>query len=368
MKFFKKNIILFFSILFLFSCQKNVQTNLKATNEYSTYFKIENYKNYKKVTVVLKDQSTRIYILTYDTEKLSDSLKQYTIIKLPIKNAVYFSTTQLGFIEKLDKRETVKGVCGCKYIYDSILFAKYKAGEIEEIGNYPNINTEKIIQIKPDVVFAYDFDSKIANIEQVLNKFNIPVVFVNEYQESHPLGRAEWIKFFGAFLDADSLANKIFSEIETNYKLIAENKKSTPNGILLNIPFQGIWYLPGRESYFVKMLTDAGGNYLWKEFKGNQSYPVNVEKIYSKKDSISIWLNTGRATNLNEILESEPKIKLFYNDSIRIYNNIKRTSKEGGNDFWESGVVRPDLILQDLNKIIENTADSNNLIYYLEIK
>jgi len=359
-------IVIIFMTIFIFSC-KRIDNKIVTTNEYASLYKIEEFNGYKKIKIELNDKTTRTYILT-EKDNIDDSLKKYTFVKLPIKKAVYLSTTQLGFVETLNKRETVKGVCSGYYIYDAKLQKAYNSGEIEEIGSYPNINTEKIIQINPDVVFAYDFDSKVMSTEDMLKKFNIPVVYVNEYLESHPLGRAEWIKFFGAFFQEDSLANYIFKEIEERYNSISKKQLKEKKGILLNIPFQGIWYLPGKDSYFVKMIKDAGGNYLWNNLQGVSSYPVTLEQIYAKKDSIDIWLNTGRAKTIKEIINTEPKVKLFYNNSIKIYNNTKRINHNGGNDFWESGVVRPDLILQDLNYIFEGDVQDDSLVYYFQIK
>lgn len=122
---------------------------------------------------------------------------------------------------------------------------------------------EKIVSLKPDIIFAYAIGKKDMPHIDKLRSLGIPVVYTAEYLEPHPLGRAEWIKFFAAFFDKEHLADTIFNKIEQEYlniKTKASNIKNKPQ-VLLNTPFEGIWYLPGTSSYMVQLINDAGGKY-----------------------------------------------------------------------------------------------------------
>ena len=359
--------VFFILILFLFSCKNFRKKNFLPDNDYAVFFKIENFENYKKISVKNDFNQLKIYILTKDKTSIPDSLKnKNTIIKIPIKSAVYLSTTFLGFVEALNERQTVRGIDNGKYIYDRKISAMWKHGKVVELGQVSATNVEKIIELNPDVVFVNDFDIQVNKFAEKLAKFNIPVIIVHEYRELQPLGRAEWIKFFGEFFDKEKEADSIFLEIKKHYKKISQLKKTEKPGILVNIPFRGVWYLPGGNSYFAHLISDAGGNYLWKNNPDYKSFIVSMEEVLSKKDSVDIWLNTGQATNIKTILQSDKSMDLlFENETIKIYNNNKRLNKYGGNDFWESGVVRPDLVLHDLFYIFHHKKiNPDSLVYY----
>jgi iron complex transport system substrate-binding protein len=80
-----------------------------------------------------------------------------------------------------------------------------------------------------------------------------------------------------------------------------------------------------------------------------------------------VWLNTNEKTKRSQILDVDSRLEnLAPYKNARIYNNNKITSEYGGSDFWESGIVHPDIILQDLRKIF--TEDDDSLHYYRRLE
>ncbi len=363
-------------IIFLsFSCntakehQKKNNNNAKG-NEFAQGFELQNYGRLKKITVFNQGENS-IYYLIPKKYRIPDSLKDKNIIRIPVKKVVCLSTTYLGFLEKLEERKTICGVSTANLIYDSLLQERVKNGKIKEIGSYPNINIETIVELKPDIVFAYSLNGSTISQYEQLDKLGIKVILVNEYLESSPLGRAEWLKFFAAFFKKDKLAKKDFDKIKEQYLELKENRKKQKQkpGVLVNIPFQGIWYLPGGNSYMANLIEDAGGNYLWKDKKQKKSFTVNLENIFAKQDKIDILLNPGNANSLNDVIKAEPRISdMYFIKNDNIFNNNKRISSKGGNDFWESGVVCPQIILRDLTLIFSGQENNTNLYYYKKLK
>lgn len=365
--------VLSLSLVLSCSSEKEQQnTNLMQFPEYAEGFAVKKNKNYTQISVFNPSQNSKEqsfdYFLVKKNSTFPDSLKNRNIIKVPVKNAICLSTTFLGFIEEINERKTITGISGTKYVYDTLIREMIKNNKIKEIGSVQNLDIEKIITIKPEVVFAYDIDGSLSSKLKILDKFDIQVVLIGEYLENHPLGRAEWIEFFGYFYAKDSLAKIKFNKIEKAYKNLTDEipQKTDKPGIVLNIPFQGIWYLPGGKSYMAKLIEDAGGNYLWNNNKKNESFSVNLEEIFLKNDSIDILINPGNAKSIQDILKTDKRLKnLNCIKSKSIFNNNKRCSKSGGNDFWESGAVKPHLILKDLIFIFNNKTDS--LYYYQKI-
>lgn len=367
------------SKFFLFSaCVENEQetssNNLSyIPNEFAKGFEI-NYSDNFKVLKVNKpwqnaDNESFEYYLIPKTEEIPDSIKDKIIIRTPIESVVCLSTTHLGFIEKLNEHNSIIGLSGTYFVYDSIINSKIENKEIDEVGFEDNLNIEKIISLKPDVVFAYDITGSLSSKFEQLAQFGITVVYVGEYLETSPLGKAEWIKFFAEFFDKTEIAYQIFNETKTEYNEYIEliKEASSCPGVLVNIPFQGIWYLPGGESFMAKIIEDAGGNYLWKGKKQVESFSVSMEEIFSKNTEISSLINPGMSKSIDEILKTDSRLNnLNCIKNKRVYNNTKRVSKSGGNDFWESGTVNPHLILKDLAAIFHPEIFQQHEFYYYE--
>ena len=117
------------------------------------------------------------------------------------------------------------------------------------------------------------------------------------------------------------------------------------------------------------LISDAGGNYLGKENNTNESYAISFENALAWGSQADVWINMGNLTSKKEIKtanERFARLKVFQEGEI--YNNTKRLSPHGGNDFWESGTVHPDWILRDLMNIFYPDLMDAEMIYYEEIK
>ncbi|MBN2776710.1 MAG: ABC transporter substrate-binding protein [Bacteroidales bacterium] len=373
----KTKTLFFILITFLFihckneKTQKNADIEIINQNKYAQGFVIEKNENITKISVVNPWQNAENEVFNYylipKENTVPDSLKNEKIIFTPISKVVCLSTTHLGFLEVLDERNSIYGLSGTYYVYDSIIQQKIDANEIAEVGFEQNLDIEKIISIKPDVVFAYDITGTLNPKYEQLNKLGITVVLVGEYLENNPLGKAEWLNFFAAFYQKDSIAKEHFDFVEKEYNKntqLAVEASSFP-GVLINTPFQGIWYLPGGESYMSKIIADAGGNYLWNNKKQVESFPVSLEEIFSKNEKINILINPGVQNTKKEILATENRLsELNCIKNNNIFNNNNRIGKNGGNDIWESGTVNPHLILNDLIQIFHPELFPNTKLYY----
>ena len=117
------------------------------------------------------------------------------------------------------------------------------------------------------------------------------------------------------------------------------------------------------------LISDAGGDYLGKENTSNESYTISFENALAWGSQADVWINMGNLTSKKEIKTANERfanLKVF--NEGRIFNNTKRLSAHGGNDFWESGTVHPDWILHDLIHIFHPGLIETEMIYYEEIK
>src|SRR5690606_4394735 len=103
----------------------------------------------------------------------------------------------------------------------------------------------------------------------------------SEWQELHPLGRAEWIKVFGAITGKYEQSVEIFNEAEKSYldlkgKVIVEKKPK----VLVNAPYKELWWLPGGKSYMSVLIADAGGDYLWNDNQDAAGVQSDIEAVF----------------------------------------------------------------------------------------
>jgi iron complex transport system substrate-binding protein len=186
------------------------------------------------------------------------------------------------------------------------------------------------------------------------------------------LGRAEWIKLFGALYCKEKLADSIYkSEVDEYIKLksyVNQNIRSRPK-VLLGLPFKDTWYISSGNSYISKLISDAGGDYLWMDTESSVSMPYGIENVYLRGMKADYWLNIGSVSSRNEISNVDPRLDdllCFKNDNL--FNNNKRVTVNGGNDFWESGSLYPHMILKDIATILHPELFSDHeLTYYRKI-
>ena len=186
------------------------------------------------------------------------------------------------------------------------------------------------------------------------------------------MGKAEWIRFFSLFYDLEESAAQFFHGIDSLYNsraALTHHLKYKPR-VLNGLPWKDTWYMAGGKSFAAQLIKDAGGHYLWQDNSSREAVPLDLESVYARAVEAEIWLNPGAASSLDELSSFDERfmdLKVIQNGMI--FNNNARVNSSGGNDYWESGSVRPDLVLSDLIAVFhpELLAD-HHFIYYRQLK
>jgi iron complex transport system substrate-binding protein len=289
-----------------------------------------------------------------------------------VKSVVSFSTTHIGFISALNKTETIKGISGKDYFYDSFLRKLYGNGKIVDVGYPPSIDYETIVRINPDVVFLYGLGASEAAIIKRLADAGISTIMISEFLEDHPLGKAEWIKLFAVLFDLKEKGDSLFDAVSGHYNELipfVRDLQQKPR-VLTGLPWKGTWNMAGGSSFTARLIEDAGGDYLWKDDNSREFIPLSLEAVFSRAGDADIWINTGTATSIPDLISRDKRFENIR--AIRkglVFNNNARLNPSGGNDYWESGTVRPDLILRDLISVFHpEVLEDNELIYYRKLE
>ncbi|WP_262884249.1 ABC transporter substrate-binding protein [Flavobacterium haoranii] len=242
------------------------------------------------------------------------------------------------------------------------------SGKIREIGNNQSLNTEVILDLQPDVMVGFSVDGDMKTYKN-LERLGQKIILNSDWTEKTPLGKAEWIKFFGALYDKDAEAEKIYSQIKNDYnqaKQLATNSKTLPT-IMAGSIYEDQWFLPQGDSWAAYFLNEAHSNYLWKDSKGTGSLSLSFESVLDKAKDADFWIGPGQFTSIEEILNANPNYTHF--KAVRDKNVYSFSSKKGatgGVIYYELAPNRPDLVLKDLIKILHPEVLPNYELYFFE--
>ena len=283
------------------------------------------------------------------------------------KRIICMSSSYVAMLSTIGKQEAIAGVSGINFISDKYVVAN--SDKIGDVGYDNNINYEMVVALNPDLVLLYGVMGA-SGMESKLRELGIPYLYLGEYVESSPLGKAEWMVAVGEITGARDKAVEIFSTISERYTALATEVSLAAKEckqVMLNTPYRDSWFIPSEQNYIARIIRDAGGEPFTIAGTGNSSQPIDIEQAYIWASEADVWLNVGACNSLEELIRQNPKfadVKAVREK--RVYNNNARQTTQGGSDFWESGVVHPDVILQDLVTILQ--GNEGELYYYKQLK
>lgn len=350
----------FLFFLFCISCkdknEKKPSESLmgkEVSVDYAQTFDITDYGDFKLINV--RDpwpgaNKDFVYLLTKKGALLPENLKYDERINIPVEKIVVTSTTHIPALETLGEINSLVGFPGLDFISSEKTRERIETGKIAELGANQSINTEILLNLKPDVVVGFGVDGQNRAFDMI-KKSGIPVVYNSDWMETNPLGKAEWIKFFGALYDKLPQAMEIFREIEENYEAaikLVENIEEKPK-VLAGSMFKDRWYVPYGNSWQAGFIAAAGGEYVYNDTHGNGSMELPFEKVFANAGDADIWVAPGSFTTYAQLLESSEHYKKFKAFREReIYTYAKTRGETGGVLYYELAPSRPDLVLKDL--------------------
>lgn len=291
-------------------------------------------------------------------------------VSYAVSRIVCMSSTHIAMLESLGATEKIVAVSGLPYVSNS--YIQQHKDSIPDIGYEGNINYETLVATNPDIVLLFSVNGA-SSMEPKLRELGIPFIYIGDYVEENPLGKAEWIVVLGELIGKQKEAVQIFQGIEERYNDLKQKIKTDSLAykpkVMVNAPFTGSWFMPSTKSYVAQMIEDAGGDYIYKKNTGNSSKPIDEEEALLLLSEADLWINIGTYKNKSELLNALPK----YSDvpcvmNGNLFNNNAITTPGGGNDCYESGVMNPDIILRDMIKIFHPNLIKENFTYYHQLQ
>ena len=282
------------------------------------------------------------YLISQDTS-LNGPVEAVHLIT-PLRRMAMLSTTHIPFVSRLGRAQAVVAGANLDRIRDTELRTMIDAGLVEEVGTGQGVDRERLLALDVQAVFTYPFGKSEGGSFQGLQ---IPVVEVTEYIEEHPLGRAEWLRFFGVMLGEERMADSLFQGIAQRYEQVrvSVRKDSTPT-VLFGSCWNGQWFVPPGNSYMARLIDDAGGRYVFADRKGDGNITVDMETMITVGANADVWgmitaeegpLLSATFTGGDERLEDFKAISS---------HNLFANNKEA--DLFGQALLEPDILLQDL--------------------
>lgn len=282
---------------------------------------------------------------------------------------VAMSSTHIAMLDAIGSADKIVGVSGIDYISNPKILARRDS--IGDIGPETHADYELLLSLQPDIVLLYGVNGA-SGMEEKLRELGIPYMYVGDYLEQSPSGKAEWLVALSEITGQRDKGVKTFAEIPRRYnalkKRAAEAVGAAPK-VMINTPYNDTWFMPSTDNYSVRLIIDAGGDYIYNKNTGNASAPIDTEEAYLLASQADVWINPGMARSLADVRSMAPKIAdtpVFRSGNV--FNNNLRSTAAGGNDYYESGIVRPDLVLRDLIKIFHPELITEDFVYYQQLK
>ena len=339
---------------------------------------------YAKGFAIERDsESGAKYLVVKNPWQGAEGIAFYTEIDTlsPQKRIIAMSSSHAAMLDAVGCADRIVGLSGCRFVYNPKLSKAVAEGKISEVGYDSAFDFEKICALNTDIVLLYGIAGEAKAMTSKLDELRIPYIYIGDYLETSPLGKAEWVVALATLCGVEAEGKEFFAEVEERYNTLREQNSSLTNKprVMLNTPYRDTWFMPPHDSYMVRLIEDAGGEYVLTENGKRKtenedklsttSKPISLEEALELAIRSDFWLNLGQTASLEELKAVAPRFAKV--DAVRqgrVYNNTKRTNESRGSDFWESGAIRPDIILEDLVKILHHDAPTDSLYYYTKLQ
>lgn len=333
--------------------------NIQTEND---YYILQIFSHYNETT------DTTNYVLTKEGAVVAARYAGFKSIRVPVDNIALLHSSYISYFDFCGAKDRIKAISEVKYVVDSVVYHDVQNGKLREVGYGEGLDKEQLLDIGIDLVVTVGWPNVPNKNQQRLDELGIAQIVFSDWQESTLLGRMEWVKVVAALTGTLDLANEKFEEIAGIYDSLTQLTKALENRptVVCNLPYRGSWYVPGGNSYVSNLLYDAGGQYLWADDKGTGGLQLDFETVFAKGLTADYWINPGFSFSLQDVTDKDQRLKDFSAvRNGRVYNSVNKISRNQANDYWESGITNPHLILADMIHILHpELLPDHQMTYY----
>jgi iron complex transport system substrate-binding protein len=316
---------------------------------YAGGFSIHTFDGYKVAELRDPWDTAKIlqrYVLAGRDNPLPDNLPDGTLVRTPPENVVVYSSVHASIIDELGEAGRIIGVCEPQYIDLPAIREGLRTGRIADLGMATAPNVEKMIDLNAGCIIASPFQNSGYGQAE---KLGIPIIEAADYMEAHPLGRAEWGRFYGLLFNREAEADSIFRATEERYlalKELASAVAARPT-VLSEKRYGAFWYVPGADSYAAHFFRDAGAEYVFADISGQGSTPLAFETVLDRAGQAVFWLIKYNQAEEMSYADLRAEYTPYENFDAFKRRNIY-TCNTGKTPYYEEFPMHPDYLLADL--------------------
>jgi len=331
--------------------------------EYAENFRIYYYNDDFKMIEV---ENSLTYLVVPEGAKVPDGLPEgTTVLQSPFDQIYVAGTATMAMFHALDGLGAVRfsGLQADDWYVDAAREAM-EAGEIKFAGKYSEPDYEMLVDEGCDLAVESQMIHHTPKILELLQMMDIPVLIDCSSNESHPLGRVEWIKVYGALLCKEEEAEDFFEE-QTKVLDELEGIENTGKSVVyFYINTSGQAVVRTGTDYIAKMIEIAGGRYPFDSLtdKGGTAAGTVEEFYAAAADADYLIYNASIDNRLNSIEELTAKDKILGDIKAVKEGNVFCTDK----DFYQASDIASRMIA-DIH-IMLTDGDEDDMTFLCRVK
>ena len=334
--------------------------------QYAENFKVDYYEGgYTLLTITM--DGTRFLIIPEDGEVPQTLDKEIVVLRRPIKDTYLVASSAMDIFSELNGLYSIT-FSGQKEEgwYIEAAREEMHKGNILYAGKYSKPDYELLVSNHCTLAIENMMISHSPEVVEKLESFGIPVMIDYSSYESHPLGRVEWVKFYGALLGKEEEAERIFTDQAAILERVSASERTDKTVAFFFITSNGMVQVRQSSDYVPKMIELAGGNYIFQNLGDPETkrstMNIQVEEFYaSAKDADFLIYNSsidGGVSNVEELLD---KCELLADFKAVENGNVWCTT----NDMYQQSLAIGYLI-EDIHAMIQGENDDMNYLYHLD--
>ncbi|MBL7963194.1 MAG: ABC transporter substrate-binding protein [Flavobacteriales bacterium] len=321
-----------------------------AGPRYASHFHVQHRADGSQLLLVFGDRMdtvARYHVVSRGSS--TTAIAGAVRLAVPLERVAVASTTHIPFFTALGKADVLTGVAHANEVRDGMVRERMRKGEVVDIGNAQGLDRERVLLLAPEAVFTYPFGGGLDPLPGVRH---IPMVQVAEYLEQDPLGRAEWLRFFGLLLGKSREADSLFAQVVERYERV---RSEAPSGqrpkVFFGSSWQGEWSVPSGDSHMARLIADAGGDYLFAQEHATGNIPLPREQVITYGMQAGCWgrlLAQDAPVSLLDVAGGDARmltLPVFQSGVIFQCNSVT-------SDIFGRAALEPDVMLQDLRCIL----------------
>ena len=308
------------------------------------------------------------YVLVPKGQDVPEHLPQGEVIRTPLAHALFYTSVHVSLIDELGAYDAIGGVCDQQYMYLERVRKDIESGKIADCGMSQTPDIERIMDLAPDAILLSPFES--SGTYGKLGSIGIPIIECADYMETGALGRAEWMRFYGLLVGKADVADSLFATIESEYQRLKDMVKDVRHKptVVCEKKFGSSWHVAGANSTIGKLVSDAGGDYIFSDEPAVGSVPYDPEVVFDRAQDADIWLLKYRQevpltyAQLAQEWSTYAEMKAFKTRNVYGCNLYKVA-------YYEETPFHPDVLLREYIKVFHpDVLKDEPCLYFKKLK